>query len=312
MHELLQLLTGGNRRSIGRSNEVAALVLSDASLFPVLIEGMLSDDPVVRMRAADAAEKVTLERPEYLEPYKVSLLYGIARSTQQEVRWHVAQMAPRLQLDDQERAEAVAILILYLSDRSAIVRTFAMQALADLARQDASLRPQVIATLTSAMADGTPAMRTRGNRLIAELRATDQPHTTTGGSPVPAPAHPVRRITIDERLADDLVRILVCDLAPGVTDFFDRRDDWGDEREVLLRPESLVQELGLPNAAALPWDKLREGQVYVSGEFEVVGRRSSPDYLHARPGRREFLQLDAIPEFRDSSRRTYSELLARS
>jgi hypothetical protein len=39
-------------------------------LFPELIAGLWSDDPLVRMRAADAAEKVTRGNHEILQPYK--------------------------------------------------------------------------------------------------------------------------------------------------------------------------------------------------------------------------------------------------
>lgn len=35
----------------------------------------------------------------------------------------------------------------------------------------------------------------------------------------------VRRITVDERLADDLIRVLACPLAKGVREFLDRQMD---------------------------------------------------------------------------------------
>jgi len=38
---------------------------------------MRLDDPLIRMRCADAAEKVTAIRPDYLVPYKQLLLSGI-------------------------------------------------------------------------------------------------------------------------------------------------------------------------------------------------------------------------------------------
>ena len=50
------------------------------------------------MRAADAVEKITARRPELLRPHKRRLLTELALIPQQEVRWHVAQMLPRLSL----------------------------------------------------------------------------------------------------------------------------------------------------------------------------------------------------------------------
>jgi len=43
MHPLLQKLEGGDRRSIGRADEVASDVLNDPGLFLVLVEGLNCD-----------------------------------------------------------------------------------------------------------------------------------------------------------------------------------------------------------------------------------------------------------------------------
>lgn len=71
---ILALLQGGDRRSIGRSDHVAAAVSRNATLFPDLIAGLRHEDPLVRMRAAAAAEKVTRKIHELLHPYKKELL----------------------------------------------------------------------------------------------------------------------------------------------------------------------------------------------------------------------------------------------
>jgi HEAT repeat protein len=171
MTDILQKLTGGDRRSIGRSDEVVADVLADPALFGILFEGMLSDDPLVRMRAADAVEKITARRPDYLRPYKTRLLEEVAAVEQQEVRWHLAQIFSRLELDSGERATVYAILLTYLEDESKIVKTFSMQALADLAGQDETYRPLVIAILEKQTAAGSPAMQSRGRVLLKKLSA---------------------------------------------------------------------------------------------------------------------------------------------
>jgi hypothetical protein len=59
---LSSILQGGDRRSLGRANQVAALVLGQPKRFPELLECMWCDDPVVRMRAADAAERISEQR----------------------------------------------------------------------------------------------------------------------------------------------------------------------------------------------------------------------------------------------------------
>jgi hypothetical protein len=169
LHDVLKKLAGGDRRSIGRVSEVVAEVLNDPSLFEVIFNGMLSDDPIIRMRSADAVEKITQEHPEYLRPYKEKLIQQVARINQQEVRWHVAQMFPRLELSEEERAVIVKILLGYLNDESKIVKTFSMQALTDFAERDAGLRPQVIRLLEELTRTGSPAMRSRGQKLLEKL-----------------------------------------------------------------------------------------------------------------------------------------------
>src|SRR5271156_6458595 len=129
---ILPLLQGGDRRTIGRSDQVAARVSKAPELFAELIAGLWSEDPLVRMRAADAAEKVTRKKRELLLPHKKELLSLMAETEQQELRWHLAAMVPRIQLNAKERQIAIAALNRYLEDRSSIVKTSALQGLADL------------------------------------------------------------------------------------------------------------------------------------------------------------------------------------
>jgi HEAT repeat protein len=170
---ILALLKGGNRRSIGRSNEVAAAVLVNPKLFAALVKGLWDEDPLVCMRAADSAEKVTRERPDLLVPYKEELLGLMAEATQQELRWHLAVMIPRLPLTAKERQTVVDLLIRYLEDRSSIVKTFALQGLAELAQGEPEIISKVVEILRTAARSGTPAMKARSRKLLAQFEQTD-------------------------------------------------------------------------------------------------------------------------------------------
>lgn len=166
---VLDMLRGGDRRSIGRSDEVVRLVLREPKLFSALVKGMLAGDVLVRMRAADAAEKVTARHPQWLKPYRRILLWEIAGSQQQEVRWHLAQMLPCVPLGAADLTRATQVLKAYLEDRSSIVRTFAMQALADLAMGYPALQEEVLELLRRLLKKGTPAMVSRGRKLVKLL-----------------------------------------------------------------------------------------------------------------------------------------------
>ena len=169
MHKILKMLEGGDRRSIGRSNEAAALALERPNLFDVLVAGMSMEDPLLRMRCADAVEKITTSRPEYLRRHKRRLIGDLSRIEQKEVRWHVAAMLARLRLTPKEQQRVIGILLAYTNDHSSIVKTLAMQSLADLALRDAALRPLVRLHIEELTAIGTPAMRARGKKLLSEL-----------------------------------------------------------------------------------------------------------------------------------------------
>jgi hypothetical protein len=171
LHPILQKLSGTDRRSIGKVNEIVTAVLAAPRLFGILFDGMLDTDSVLRMRCADAVEKIAATHPEYLRPYKRKLIQHVAKIEQQEVRWHVAQLFSRLALTPKERRHVVDILASYLRDESKIVKTFSMQALADIAEQDTALRAPIIKQLEELTRNGSPAMKARGKKLLAKLAA---------------------------------------------------------------------------------------------------------------------------------------------
>ena len=167
------LLRGGNRRSIGRSNDVVKLLLCAPRRFDELMECLWSEEPIVRMRAADAAEKVSAVRPELLKPHKSKLLGLLVEAEQIELRWHLAQIIARLPLTHRERRRAADTLQLYLEDRSSIVRTFALQALADISRNgnDGELRRTVREIVEQSVVRGSAAMKARARMLLKGLKA---------------------------------------------------------------------------------------------------------------------------------------------
>jgi len=121
------------------------------------------------MRAADAAEKASRATPQLLQPHKNELLGLLEEAVQQELRWHLALMVPRLSLSAKERKRAHDALCIYLDDRSSIVKTLAMQGLADLAMRDESLKPGIVEQIRNLTRTGTPAMKARGRKLLPSL-----------------------------------------------------------------------------------------------------------------------------------------------
>lgn len=165
---MLEKLTGTDRRSIGRADQVAEEIAGNQALFDEVFNAMFFDDPVIRMRASDAVEKASRRQPERLYPHKHALLYELPKVQQKEVRWHLVQMLPRLPLEEKERRQAAAIAEGFLSDKSTIVRVNALQALADLAQGDPELEGKVQRRLAEVLESGAPAEKARARKLLSE------------------------------------------------------------------------------------------------------------------------------------------------
>jgi hypothetical protein len=76
-------------------------------------------------------------------------------------------------LSEAECQRAASILETYLEDPSSIVKTCALQALADLSQQDASLQPMVLDLLRLHGRSGTPAMRARCRKLLKNMEKSE-------------------------------------------------------------------------------------------------------------------------------------------
>jgi hypothetical protein len=169
MQPFERILQGGDRRSIGNSNQVVAQVLRQPARFAELIHCLWSPEPVVRMRAADAAEKVSLTQPHLLAPFQPELFALAAQTKQPELRWHLALMIPRLRLSAGQRDAIADVFRTYLDDRSSLVKTCALQALFDLSRGSPDAETEVGALLERVCRTGTPAMKARARNLLKQL-----------------------------------------------------------------------------------------------------------------------------------------------
>lgn len=167
--DIVGTLSGGDRRSIGKAAQIVQQVLQEPGLLADIVEGIAHQDPVVRMRCADVAEKVSVKHPDWLCPFAGELVRIASECVQKEVRWHVAQMLPRVRLSARQRDKAIELLFCYLDDESKIVKVFAATALAELAANDRNLRNRLVPVLEGFIRNGSPAMKNRGKKLIALL-----------------------------------------------------------------------------------------------------------------------------------------------
>src|SRR5215472_14162987 len=179
-HDLrAELAVGRHALDPGRVPEMAALITARPRRAERLIELMWDDDPGVASRAADVLERIS-RRPSpalvrVLDEYKEALLGLLPDARFMKLRWNLAFVVPRLQLSVAEARRAAATLYTFLEDRSSIVKTAALQGLADLTRHDPDSLPAVLDVLRIQGRSGTPAMRARSRHLIRRLDPAARP-----------------------------------------------------------------------------------------------------------------------------------------
>ncbi len=119
----------------------------------------------------------------------------------------------------------------------------------------------------------------------------------------------VRRITIDEKLSENLIRALNSTLADGTEEFTDADADWGEEKDLLIRPDDYMAKLGIPLSEKQnwPWPDLREGRVFLSGRFETEGDPEKPEKFRVTRGSNKFMRIDGV--IKEQVKRLYFKAL---
>ena len=155
-------LSGGNLRSIGKASEAVAEVKSQAA-FDSLFACLHESDRLLVMRAADAIEKITKTRPEYLVTHKEALLRFCLSETPKEFKWHLALLLPRLLLSEKEAYEAFAILKKWALNpkESRIVRANALQSLCQLTKENQAFQKDYSSIVGAVEKENVPSLNAR-------------------------------------------------------------------------------------------------------------------------------------------------------
>ena len=111
------LTAGGHANSLGRVNEVIELVLEDKSRLDELYNCLFDEDAWVRMRAADALEKICRQHSEWLKPYINRFQNEFATNTQPSIQWHLAQIYSQVDLTPDQKQAAIHWLKQLLSTK---------------------------------------------------------------------------------------------------------------------------------------------------------------------------------------------------
>jgi hypothetical protein len=159
------LLAGGDLRSVGRADQAVQELLSGQWQSEQFLEFIESASGVIRMRAADTLEKASRTSPHLIEGFGGRLLALLASTQPKEVRWHLLQMASRIEWPRSQHERLLATIESGFNDKSAIVQVSALQALAELAPQGGMFKAAFRSRLQSAEHSALPSLRARASKL---------------------------------------------------------------------------------------------------------------------------------------------------
>ena len=165
-NNFIQLLLGKDLRTLKKNNATVRLV-KDQKSFDELFTLIFHHERTLVMRAVDAVEKITISHPGYLTPHKDQLLAVLKSADHKELKWHIAQLLPRLDLDTQELEKVWHVLSYWVLNpaESKIVRVNALQGLFDLSSMHAHLKPEFEKILDSIKSEMIPSIQARIRKL---------------------------------------------------------------------------------------------------------------------------------------------------
>src|SRR5690242_20276813 len=169
------LLDGGDRRSVGQVSRVVRRATRDATVVPALVAALRSKRPLVRLRAADALEKISRRDAKALGVCRRQLIHAVARTSDPVVRWNLIQLLPRISHDRNAMPRLTRrLVVLFQSDASAIVRVSALDAVAAFAKQNALVEPLAQRMVLEGLTSPIASVRARARRLDRGLRSVSR------------------------------------------------------------------------------------------------------------------------------------------
>lgn len=167
------LHTGGHANSLGEVPKVIQIVLDDQQRLHELYDCLFDQDAWVRMRAADALEKVCRVHADWLAPYIDKLARDFSGNSQPSIQWHMAQIYAQVSLTGQQKATAILWLKNLLSSKDIdwIVAANAMTTLVQFTKDGSFPKDQMLQLLAVQQQHKSSAVVRRATKFLAELSA---------------------------------------------------------------------------------------------------------------------------------------------
>ena len=167
------LAVGGKTNSLGRTTEVIELVLKDQTRLEELYECLYKEDAWLRMRAADALEKICREHPDWLMPYVNRFQDELSMSSQPSIQWHLAQIYGQVELTSDQKRQATDWLkrLLTTKDVDWIVAANAMDTLVQFTNEGSVPAADTVDLLNVQLGHKSKAVVRRAKKHLGQLPA---------------------------------------------------------------------------------------------------------------------------------------------
>lgn len=163
--KILELVSSGDLRQTKGVTEIISLI-SNQNEFDELF-ALIGTDRLINMRVADALEKISRNKPEWINIHKQRLLSFLESVTDKELLWHLVQMSSRIKWTKTETEQIVRLLSGFLIDKkqSKIVRVSCLQALYELSPQSTSIKSALNMLTDKLQHENIPSLHARLKKL---------------------------------------------------------------------------------------------------------------------------------------------------
>jgi hypothetical protein len=165
------LLAGGDRRSIAKSNRVRAMADRSPKLIRDLAALTRDTDWLVAQRALDLLEKLAHDHPKQVAPYKRIFLGPLGDSDKWEIRLQIVRALPLFRWSPTQLRRVEQILTASIQFPQTFVRAWALDSLSQLAEYQTALRPRVLHYLPAFERASSKALQARARHVRARAEA---------------------------------------------------------------------------------------------------------------------------------------------
>lgn len=164
-------LAEGKRGAIARATEVARYIAYNPAEFNTLLNLLTSNNETVVSHACHALQSLGKLVPDLVKSHSAHICQKLQDNPQWEMVEAFSKLLPIFELSEVDAATAVAVLdTQYKNGKGSLLRTWALQALYDLAENYPQHQAKANDALHIALEKGSKAMQARARKLLSVKR----------------------------------------------------------------------------------------------------------------------------------------------